>query len=522
MGYGLILAAMVELRPALPIDETRYLDVAWEMHLSGDWLHLTRNFELYTHKPPLLFWLINLVWAVTGVSDFAARLVGPAFAAGSVWAVARLATRLWPEQADCAARAAMALAAFTAFSLYGGATMFDTMLTLAVVLGAGLLWSIGQGEGTARSWIGFGAALALGTYAKGPVILVHLLPILATIRYWAPAPPRWAALVNGLMLALVSALVLVALWLVPALLSGTAAYRHELLWTQSAARVAGGMAHDRPWWFLIALLPAILFPWGWSPRFWGRARELVRADHASRMLAIWAVSALALFSFIASKQAHYLLPELPAMALLIARAASPGTGQSEAPGWTPGGMSMALPLAAIAGFAVLAAAGYLPLRLDLPKGVGAPDIRADLIVFGATCLALAALAGVWRRFWSVALAGIGLAVAGLVLLARIGLMQGYDQVAIAARLHDAAPKGIAIYAMTYNAEFNFAARSSEPVATPHNAADLSAWARVHPAGVIVAPVAYADFSVGPDTVFHFNQTELGMWNLSSGQLRLPE
>ena len=64
-----MMAAMVAMRPLLPIDETRYLSVAWEMWMSGDPVHLTKNFDSYTHKTPLLFVMINLVWLVTGVSE---------------------------------------------------------------------------------------------------------------------------------------------------------------------------------------------------------------------------------------------------------------------------------------------------------------------------------------------------------------------------------------------------------------------------------------------------------------------
>ena len=54
-ALALVCIAGVLLRPLAPIDETRYLAVAWEMWLSGDYFVPTRNFELYTHKPPLLF-----------------------------------------------------------------------------------------------------------------------------------------------------------------------------------------------------------------------------------------------------------------------------------------------------------------------------------------------------------------------------------------------------------------------------------------------------------------------------------
>ena len=97
LGFAAVALAGVLLRPALPIDETRYLAVAWEMWARGDWLVPTKNFALYAHKPPLLFWTMNLAWSLTGVSEVAARLVGPGFAVlcllltgATVWSVLRL------------------------------------------------------------------------------------------------------------------------------------------------------------------------------------------------------------------------------------------------------------------------------------------------------------------------------------------------------------------------------------------------------------------------------------------------
>lgn len=99
LGFAAVATLGVLLRPALPIDETRYLAVAWEMWTRGDWLVPTKNFALYAHKPPLLFWTMNLVWSLTGLSEIAARLVGPGFALLCLLLTGRLASRLWPERA---------------------------------------------------------------------------------------------------------------------------------------------------------------------------------------------------------------------------------------------------------------------------------------------------------------------------------------------------------------------------------------------------------------------------------------
>ena len=52
LGF-LLLAPVVFLLPPLPIDETRYLAVAWEMHRTGEFLVPHLNGELYPQKPPL-------------------------------------------------------------------------------------------------------------------------------------------------------------------------------------------------------------------------------------------------------------------------------------------------------------------------------------------------------------------------------------------------------------------------------------------------------------------------------------
>ena len=57
------------LHGPLPLYSTRSLAVAWEMWDRGSWLVPLFNGEPYSHKTPLLPWLIHAGWAVTGVGD---------------------------------------------------------------------------------------------------------------------------------------------------------------------------------------------------------------------------------------------------------------------------------------------------------------------------------------------------------------------------------------------------------------------------------------------------------------------
>ncbi len=66
-GWLLLTVGMLTLRTAIPIDETRYLSVAWEMWWRhSQWVPYL-NGHTYDGKPPLLFWLMELGWLVFGV-----------------------------------------------------------------------------------------------------------------------------------------------------------------------------------------------------------------------------------------------------------------------------------------------------------------------------------------------------------------------------------------------------------------------------------------------------------------------
>ena len=82
----LILWGCVTLtRPLLPIDETRCVSVAWEMWQSGNFLVPHLNGIPYSHKPPLLCWLILSGWKLFGVNEWWPRLLPPLFGLGCLF-----------------------------------------------------------------------------------------------------------------------------------------------------------------------------------------------------------------------------------------------------------------------------------------------------------------------------------------------------------------------------------------------------------------------------------------------------
>ncbi|NQU55596.1 MAG: glycosyltransferase family 39 protein, partial [Rhodospirillales bacterium] len=113
-----IMASAVKFRPFLPVDETRYLAVAWEMWRDGNFLVPHLNGEPYSHKPPLLFWLMHAGWAVFGVNEWWPRLVAPLFGLASLFLTSSLARRLWPSRPAVALAAPLILFACLFWTLF--------------------------------------------------------------------------------------------------------------------------------------------------------------------------------------------------------------------------------------------------------------------------------------------------------------------------------------------------------------------------------------------------------------------
>jgi 4-amino-4-deoxy-L-arabinose transferase-like glycosyltransferase len=500
-AFALVAVAGVLLRPATPIDETRYLSVAWEMRMTGNWLVPHVNGMPYSDKPPLLFWLINLVWLVTGVSETAARLVGPALALGSVALTARLGRRLWPDRPAVGADAAVVLAGFSVFALYGGLTMFDALLTFWT-LAAILALHAALSGGRAVAWVGFGVALGLGVLAKGPVILFHTLPLVLAFQLWMPRDrrPRPLAVARGVGIALGCAVLVAALWLVPALILADPEWRHAVLWTQSAGRMAESFAHARPWWWFLPLLPLLLFPWFWAPGTWRGLLRLPRRDPGVRLCLIWAVVALVLFSLTSGKQIHYLVPEFPAVALLVARA------QAEAR--PSGALIPALPIALLALAALLAAAGAIPL------GDAGALLQPPLVLAGWAVLAAALAWGGWRLGGAagITLLGLGLVLAIDILFGATAARGIYGGAAIVHALAEGdEADGIAQAGWGYNAEFNFASRLERPMAELADKDAIDAWAAVHPAGRIVGRAGPKAPDWTPRLTTRYAGRDYGVW-----------
>ena len=484
-----IVIVGLSLRPLMTIDETRYLSVTWEMWARGDFLVPYRNGEPYHHKPPLLFWLIQLGWAVGGVSEIWGRLVAPLFALGCLPAAAILARRLFPDRATTAELAPLAVTAGGLFLLNASLTMFDAMVTFWSLVGwIGLVtaWR----EAAPRGWIIVAIAIGFGVLSKGPVILLHLAPaaLLAPLWVGREGRPVWRRWYAGFALSVLVGAAIALAWAIPAAISGGEDFARKIFLGQHTGRMVESFAHRRPlWWYLpvvvIGLMPLLawLAPWRLL-----RATPGLWREPGTAFLLVASLPVIAAFSAISGKQPHYILPELALLAILIARLVDqPAFSDRIVDRIVPGLIAIGTGAVAILfpwlGFARLAE-GRADVVLHTGQIVAMVAVGAALVGYGVWLLrdrARDALA----RLSTVAICSAATLIGIHVIFASFALIYDTSRVA---RLLAEIERGGRLIAWNgdYEGDFHFTGRLLRQI-VDLNGADPIQWSREHPTGVVL-------------------------------------
>jgi 4-amino-4-deoxy-L-arabinose transferase-like glycosyltransferase len=274
--------------------------------------------------------------------------------------------------------------------------------------------------------------------------------------------------------------------------------------------VVNSFSHERPWWWYLALLPLLLYPYSLWPPLWkaaGRLRPRA-ADIGTRLCLAWTLPALVAFSVFSGKQPHYLLPLLPGFALLAARLLDEPAPAPRR--WHAAPAAGVLLIVAGA----LIAVPFLLDRLRLAEWTGLVSPVPGLVL-GLAALAVLALAG--RRdtgpmtptlFSLLLVAGLYAAGAGV-------LRHAYDMGPISRHLAAAEREGRPIaYAGDYHGEFHFLGRLTRPFAViPHGAEQ--AWLREHPRGRVIQDTHFLPPGVRPDLIQPYRTEDLAVYGRES-------
>jgi len=287
---------------------------AREMTVRGDWLLPTVNGEPYPDKPPLLFWLIRIASLPGGrVNETTARIPSALAGVVLVLAVYLLSRRVLGPRGALISAATLAVS--NLFVEQARYVQHDMLLCLCVAVGILALFRVADGVEHRRTWSCLAAlALGLGVLAKGPVALTLPALILVADTFLEPRIfRRWGYLFLAGFLALLPPILYYAA-LVRSHGTGLLA---TFIFHHNLDRFVSGFDHSHPWWFFLARSPIDLLP----ITFLLPAAAFLRPEDTDRRrfhrrLWLWILMPLAFFSLSASKRPIYVLPVLPAAALL--------------------------------------------------------------------------------------------------------------------------------------------------------------------------------------------------------------
>ncbi len=307
-------------------DEPRYAQVAREMLQRRDWITPVLGGRPWLEKPPLYYWQAMLVYRIFGVSDWAARLPSAMDATFLVLAVYFFLRRF---RQGFELDGALIAASSTAVMVYARAASTD--MALASFFTVGMLGWWAWRESGSRIYLGaFYGAMALGTLAKGPV--APFLALVVIILY-ATAVGDMRLVLKTISLPGALLFCVIALPWYFAVQANNPAFFHEFIVEHNLGRFSENLYHHtEPLWYYLPVTALSLLPWTIFViaalvqslrRWWNDRSSTARLrDGGGNQLGIFACCWLAVpvvfFSASHSKLPGYILPAIPAGALLLA------------------------------------------------------------------------------------------------------------------------------------------------------------------------------------------------------------
>ncbi len=292
---------------------------AREMLESGDWSWPTCNGEPRLNKTPLSYWLVaGLAKVADEVNEITARLPSVIFAVLSVSAIIYFLNR-W-----LSLRIAVISAAVWATTLgyirYAHNARPEMALTFFILLCFLSFYSAVATQNRKRQiaymlvfWVSFGLANLAKGPAPLPLVLIPLFFYVAIFREWKKLS-RLLPVIGGMIF-----LAIVLPWplaVANKLNWDLTVWKHEFV-----DRFFGDYASgDKPFYYYLPRMFQFIIPWvAFLPmalaapfyRVWGKRRAVMQ------FLWLWFVVGLAFLTINGGKRQHYILPIMPAMAMLI-------------------------------------------------------------------------------------------------------------------------------------------------------------------------------------------------------------
>ena len=439
-----VLTFLVGLgRPAITdSDEAFYAEAAHEMLERGDWVTPHYNGQFRFEKPIFYYWLAAVTTRLAPDAELGARL--PSAAAGFLLVfIVFVAARRWYDTPTAWLAGAITGTSF-GYVAAGRQALPDLMLACFITLAtwaALVVWVSPDGPSRRRSRYGWlalvGAALAGGFLTKGPVALALPALVVGPLALWrtwqrsrtSASFSPWGRLLVEIALLVAVLGVLAAPWFAAMTSVHGVAYLDRFFIAENVERFATPRYNDpRPLWYYLPILVAGLLPWSplmllWAPPLMRVVRRLRPVAPVEWWLGLWAAGPLLFYSLSIGQQPRYILPVLPPLAILLARATVRRV--APAPGRAAGSSDTLLAVGGVTAGTVVGVLGLLVYRArSLLAGVDPLGVTAATGLLLVTSVVVAVVALRRQRALPLAL-GVASVAATLslhyVVLSRPGL-----------------------------------------------------------------------------------------------------
>lgn len=324
------------LYPLGDTTEARYSEMARKMVETGNWI--TPQFDYgvpFWGKPPLTIWLHAASFKVFGMSEFTARMPSVFISLLIVALVFYLARQ--QHDKTVAWMASALLTTSVLFFILSGSVIMDPLMTLGTTLSMLAFWLAIKNHGQYWGYLFF-IGLAIGLMSKGPVaVVLTTIPVIV----WLTMSGNWQQarqtlpLFSGtiLMLALTLPWYIVAEYATPGFLDYFILGEHWARFTQPGWQGdLYGSAHANYigaiWvkWLIAAFPLSIILIAALLTLLWRKKSAAISnlCESWSLYLILWTITPMVFFTFSGNILATYVLPGLPAAAILVA-----GLGQTQ-------------------------------------------------------------------------------------------------------------------------------------------------------------------------------------------------
>lgn len=375
------------------VDEGMHSVSAKHVVETGDWVTPTYNGEPFLDKPMFFTWMVAISFLVLGFTEFAARLPAAVLGLAGVWLAYLLGRRMFGSRAGFLGGAIMATSVL--YLIMARTVVHDSALGVFTTLALYLFYTgVTEPERRKICFLLFYVALAGAVLAKGP--LGVLLPALVIGPYLVVT--RRLGLLKEMRLGwgVLIFLILSAPWYLMMDVRNEGYLSYFLIEKNFGSFTSEESTHPAPFHFYIPVFLGAMLPWTfYFPAAVYRAFKRLRGEgkDAILYLILWVGMMFLFFSTATSKLASYLLPLVPAAALMIGlfwdEALTDSKGKTS---WALFWSQVPVALLAVAGFVF----GWLDPPIDLTVDYGISMTQVLVIGFIITSFSVLALGLLWR------------------------------------------------------------------------------------------------------------------------------